>query len=338
MQIPEMAAHRVGTNFPLEEPAPLPELDSWVEEYIRSRRRFTFTEGEVLKPLWDAGEDIRLREDSRFREVNPSQPAAESQWRLATHTVANQALYELLMDELWDGRDLCRCLESLDQAANDSSFHIFCLGDERFLLSQDEGGLYRLSLKEVPVVELTSEQKRVIDMFASQLLTHFPDDRTKPWTTSFIAEELRRLVYPADALDMLVPVALENWLFHQEEWTRVGIDSWLPKKRLPAIAKKHRYAVPPMVSTTGDNIVALPGLKGDAEPSTSREAEQGVEVQKQGSLNERVRWRITLRTCHINEGTIPVPKQARTLYPLARKMASVAAVPGLWFADGIDMC
>ncbi len=62
-------------NLILEEPAKLFELDNWVETCFQSRRRFTFTEEEVLKPLWDEGEDIRLREDSRFQAmVLPHQP------------------------------------------------------------------------------------------------------------------------------------------------------------------------------------------------------------------------------------------------------------------------
>ncbi len=40
-------------NLFLEEPAKLLELDNWVETCFQSRRRFTFTEEEVLKPLWD---------------------------------------------------------------------------------------------------------------------------------------------------------------------------------------------------------------------------------------------------------------------------------------------
>jgi len=53
----------------LEKPSELSELDEWVEECITSQKRFTFSERDVLQSLWDGGEDIRLREDSRFCEV-----------------------------------------------------------------------------------------------------------------------------------------------------------------------------------------------------------------------------------------------------------------------------
>src|SRR5579864_7568739 len=129
----ETASNNASKNLFLAEPSPLPELDSWVEAYIQNKRRFTFTEDEVLKSLWNEGEDIRLREDSRFQRVMLLQQATEIQWQLAIYTVANQQLYELLLDGLWDGDDLYRCLENLDRDTADSSFHIFCLGDERFL-------------------------------------------------------------------------------------------------------------------------------------------------------------------------------------------------------------
>lgn len=53
----------------LEKPSKLPELDGWVEDRIKSQRRFTFSERDVLQSFWNEGEDIRLREDSRFCEI-----------------------------------------------------------------------------------------------------------------------------------------------------------------------------------------------------------------------------------------------------------------------------
>ncbi len=336
----ETASNNASKNLFLAEPSPLPELDSWVEAYIQNMRRFTFTEDEVLKSLWNEGEDMRLREDSRFWQVMLLQQATETQWQLAIHTVANQHLYELLLDGLWDGHNLYRCLENLDRNAAASSFHIFCLGDDRFLLSQDENDLYSLALSaDMATVELTTEQKKVVEQLAPQLLDHFPNDSRKPWTTSSILGELREWSRPADILDEVIPAALESWLLRQEEWVRVGVDSWLPKSKLPLVAARHRYAVPPIFSPTDSTATALPDLMSgeDLASDASQVIDQPVESKEQPPLNRSVRWRVTLRTCHINEGVIPVPTQARHFYPHARKLARMIALPGLWFTDGSDM-
>jgi hypothetical protein len=339
MLTPETTHSSTSKSLFLAEPSPLPELDNWVDEYVRSKRRFTFTEVEVLKHLWERGEDIRLREDSRFREANTFERAIEPQWRLALHIEANQALYELLLDEDWDGHDLFHRLEEMDQATADSTFHVFSLGDERLHLSHDENNLYSLSLRaNVDIVELTTEQKRTIDLLAPRLFAHFPAESRKPWSISSIMEEFIRWSDPTNALDGVVPAALENWLLHQEEWARVGLDLWLPKNSLPAMAAKHRYAVPPILSATNEINTALPTLKEEenSEQGISQVVDQPVTIEQQIS-NKRVCWRITLRSHHINEGIIPVPKQARSLYPLAPKLARIIAVPGLWFTDESDM-
>jgi len=340
MLTPKMAPNNASKSLFLAEPSPLPEIDSWVEEYIQSKRRFTFTEDEVLKSLWNEGEDIRLREDSRFRRVKLLQQVTGIQWQLAIHTMANQHLYELLLDELWDGNDLHRCLGNLDQHTADSSFHIFCLGDERFLLSQDENSLYRLTLSaDVASVELTMKQKNIIDQLAPKLLAHFPNDSRKPWTTSSILGALKGWSHPDDILDEVIPAALENWLLYQEDWVRVGVDSWLPKSKLPSVLAKHRYAVLPIFSATDSPTVALPNVMNEEEliGDATQMVEQSIESQEQQPVNKHVRWRITLRTCHINEGTIPVPTKARSFYPHARKLARMIALQGLWFNDGSDM-
>ncbi len=336
----ETASNNASKNLFLAGPSPLPELDSWVEAHIQNMRRFTFTEDEVLKSLWNEGEDMRLREDSRFLRVMLFQQAAEDQWQLAIHTVANQHLYELLLDGLWDGYDLYHYLENLDRDTGDSSFHIFCLGDERFLLSQDGNSLYGLVLSaDMATVELTTEQKKVVDQLAPQLLAHFPNESRKPWTTSSILGKLRGWSHSTDILDKVIPAALESWLLRQEEWVRVGVDSWLPTSNLPSAVARHRYAVLPIFSATGDTTTALPDLinEEDLARDASHVADQTIELKNQPPLNKSVRWRVTLRTCHINEGAMPVPTQARPFYPHARKLARMIALPGLWFTDGSDM-
>ena len=342
MLTPESTTNYAYSSLFLEEPSQLAELDSWVEEYVQSQQRFTFTEHEVLKLLWQEGEDRRLREDSRFREVTFSEQTPETQWRLAMHTVANQRLYDLLLDELWDGHGLFHCLDNFDKDAGDSAFHVFALRDERFLLSQTENGQYHLTLREtIAPVELTIEQRSLLNQLASQLLDHFPPEERKPWTTSSLLEELRRLPHPPTALQEVLPTALESWLLHQEEWVRVGVDSWLPKSKLPPAAIRHRYAVPPIFSPA-DNLVvseALPDLvsEKDLARDSSQIVEEPREVKEPESLNKGVRWRVILRTFHINEGRLPVPKRARSFYPHARRLSNTIAIPGLWFTDASDI-
>ncbi len=328
-------------NLILEEPAKLFELDNWVETCFQSRRRFTFTEEEVLKPLWDEGEDIRLREDSRFQAVVlPHQPGI-TQWYLSVQTVANSLLYELLVDERWDGQDLRTCLEQLDEAQG-ASWHIFCLHDQRFLLSEDKQGVYSLSLStDKSKLLLTLEQKSTIERVAPQLLLVVMQNNKKPWSTASIIEELKRLSEESKVLDACVPAALENWLLTQEAWVRVGVDTWVPKGGIPRIEKRHRYAVLPVSSAENNRNLAIPEVVN--EHILTQDAIQTVEdltdteAQETNFPNNSVRWRVTLRTVHINEGSIPIPKQARTLYPHARKLSDNLAMAGVWFTDASEM-
>ncbi len=336
MVTPDKTHTDAGKSPFLLQPGQLSELDNWLDEYLRSKGRFTFSEEDVLRPVWETGEEVRLREDSRFKKVGFFPKSGETQWQLTEHSLANQMLHELMLDEQWDGHDLLQRLENLDQASNDSVFHIFCPADDRFRLSQDEQGLYNLTLSADDVmVEFTSEQKRIIDQLAPQLLSLWPDQRTEPWTTSSLLEELKRLSGLSEPLEHAVPAALEHWLLRQEAWVRVGVDSWIPKRKLPSIPARHRYAVMPVFSAGEGDAIMLPSMKEDEDLENADF--QGVERpadERDHNLSDKfVRWRVILRVHHINEGTVPVPKQARPLYPYARRLAVIVAIPGLWFAD-----
>src|SRR5579859_6547043 len=122
----------------LEEPSNIVELDGWVTGYVQRRERFTFDEKDVLLSLWQEGEDVRLREDGRFRQIQfPLREGTEAQWYLAIHILANQYLYELLLDELWDGRNLIQRLEDCDRNEK-NAYHVFCPNDSRFHVFKDE--------------------------------------------------------------------------------------------------------------------------------------------------------------------------------------------------------
>ncbi len=326
----------------LEEPAQLPELDSWIEAGIQSRRRFTFTEQEVLKPLWDEGEDIRLREDSRFQIVVLPHQSGAPQWHLFMQTVANSALYDLLVDERWDGKDLHTCLEQLDREVQSASLHVFCLHDQRFLLSEDKQGAYSLSLStDKGRQELTLEQKSIIERVVPQLLLVVAQNSKKPWSTASIMEELKRLSEASEVLDACVPAALENWLLTQQAWVRVGVDTWLPKGEIPRVEKRHRYAVLPISSAENSHNLAMPEVVNEQTLTwnTIQTVEEltDTEAQEFHFPNKSVRWRVALRTVHINEGGVPIPKQATTLYPHARRLSSNIALAGVWFTDASEM-
>src|SRR5258708_2628755 len=313
-------------NLFLEESTRLLELNNWVEACFHSRGRFTFTEEEVLKPLWSEGEDIRLREDSRFQAVVLSHQPGIIQWRLSVQTVANTALYNLLVDESWDGQDLRTSLEQLDEAQG-TSWHIFCLHDQRFLLTEDKQGLYSLSLNAVKSgLELTLEQKSVIERLALQLLSTVTKNSKKPWSTASIMEELKHLSEESEVLDACVPAALENWLLTQETWVRVGVDTWLPKVEIPRIEKRHRYAVLPISSAENNRNLAIPEVVNEhiltQDAIQTVEELTGPEAEEINFPNTNVRWRVILRTVHINEGIVPIPKQARVLYPHPHKLSN----------------
>jgi hypothetical protein len=323
----------------LEDSSELTELDGWVQECIKSRKRFTFSEREVLQSLWDKGEDIRLREDSRFCEVMLPSQAQEVQWRLKRQIITNQHLYELLEDEEWDGKDLYQYLEHFDQSISEDAFHIFFLHDHRFIISYDDQGFYHISLRaDRKKIILTPEQKNSADQLASQLLALFPDNTRTPWSTHVLLEHLKQLSATADMWEEVLPVAIENWLLQREEWVRVGRDSWFPQALIPSLGKSHQYAVLPVLSPVEGRSFSFPSIS--YESPIAQEISQSVDEtsrQQDQLIVSTVKWKMTLRTLHINEGYIPIPTKARIFYPRAKKLSSLVAVAGVWFADASEM-
>lgn len=330
----EKTARQGQHTYFLSEPTHIPELDSWITTYIQQRKRFTFRESEVLADIWLQGEDLRLREDKRFRTV-PFTVQSGEQWYLTTHTLANEYLYDLLLEDAWDGCDLYQQLESYDEQVA-PTYHVFCPQDIRFQLAQDEPGIYHLTLREITnAVTLTSEQKMIVDKLAAQLLEQAILTIT-PHATTTLIEMLQHLAPDEISLQTILPQALTHWLQHQNEWVRVGIDTWLPAKKMPILPVRHRYAVlPPSPSSNNErNILLRPITYQTVDRNMSQENEQGTieETVQEGQL--KVWWHVLLKTVHINEGILPVPPQARSLYPHAPKLADVVALPGLWFDDG----
>src|SRR5579885_3326505 len=337
MPAPEIATTIAITDLFLAEPSSLSELNGWIERYIQSGSRFTFTEEEVLGSLWQEGEEIRLREDCRFREVPPIEGIAETQWQLTSHIVANQRLYDLLSNNLWDGHDLYGCLAHLDHEQGDTFFHVFARGDKRFQLIQDEQGIYSLLLsKALPTRMLVAEEKSALDALASRLLDRAQDRKAKPWTIIELLELLREEAKQPGTLEKIIPATLEQWLLQQNEWARVGLEYWIPQVQLPSDASRHRYAVWSVFpSANGIKNIIGPEFvdENTLQFDTTQVEEVVTETEETYPLRNQVRWRITLRTVHLNEGRIPVPRTARVLYPQAQKLSNKVALAGLWFDD-----
>src|SRR5438552_7677542 len=108
---------------------PIELLDSVVRRF--EANRVTFTEQEALEDVWARGEEVRLREDPRFWELERI-----GHFHLSHHRLANDLLAARLWQGVWDGRDVPLELETLD-AANSGEFHVFSSRDSRFV---EKGG------------------------------------------------------------------------------------------------------------------------------------------------------------------------------------------------------
>jgi hypothetical protein len=326
----------------LAERSPLSELDEWITEYRRSQRRFTFTEPEVLQSYWEQGEDVLLREDGRFQEAVLSDLPLLRQWQLSMHTLANHLLYDALLNDDWDGADLYQYLQQLDYQQAETTFHVFCLSDKRFSLSQDEEGRYHIALqREIEKVWLSEELKDLLESVAIHLLAAFPQQSRIPWATSEMIEQIKRLSSPALMQDQLTPVAVAQWLQYREEWIKVGSDIWFPQQLLPTPTQNRRYAVHPAGAEQKVSSFSLLGFSQRDEQDITEIANQEVSGDKQHKdsqpMPSGLRWKVTLRTLHLNEGYIPIPPQARTLYPRGKRLEGPCAFSGIWFVDASGM-
>jgi hypothetical protein len=326
----------------LTEPAQISELNDWIVEYQNSQQRFTFTEAEILQACWDQGEDILLREDSRFKEAALPDLPFPGQWQLSTHTIANQLIYDSLLHNEWDGEDLSYYLQQLDQQNTEATFHIFCRTDKRISLSPDEGGCYHIILNQMIVkVSLSSEQKKDLDGLACQLLEAFPHQNRAPWATFEILEQIKHISSNFPTLEPLIPTELAHWLSRRDEWAKVGRDLWFPKHLLPPPVQNRRYAV---LSVDAGKRGQMPSFlepvdtdEQDMSEVINQEISYDKQTQDPQQTVSRNRWKVVLRTLHLNEGYIPVLPRMRVFYPYGQKLSNLSVLPGIWFADASEM-
>ena len=106
----------------------------------------TLTERDLLQSShWSLGEDARLREDVRFRET------PWGRWMLAQDLIANDAVYRWLHGERRSSMSLAAALE---RAADHFGRRcVFCAGDPRFVLRQNEVRFAASELSRQPVIE-----------------------------------------------------------------------------------------------------------------------------------------------------------------------------------------
>jgi len=103
-------------------------------------------EKELLKGrFWDAGEDIRLREDWRFRQT------PWGKWTTAASYLANDEIFSALRDQAPEPIDLPEALQDLQKARG---YHcVFCPADPRMVMQNDLVRLAAAELSDEPLVE-----------------------------------------------------------------------------------------------------------------------------------------------------------------------------------------
>jgi len=311
----------------LQQQTELPELDEWLLKRKQTANRFTFEEAEVLVNFWESGQEMRLREDSRFQPVKFS----SLHWRLREHKVANDQLYEDLVDEVWDGEGLEIYLQKLDDATSSKTFHLFNPADERFILTKDGTLSSKLVLNDaVSHSELTTEQKQLLVEVLSDLAT-----TNRLWTTNELISELDRI----HKFNSVLPASLERWLVSHPDWARVGFDRWIPRVFIPQPVQPRRYAVNPVIATGTRFSPTLPieFEPIDPEPPTEISTGNNTNDESENVIPLQAIWKVALRTWHINEGVLSVPKAARIMYPHIRKLNSIMTIKGLWFEDASDL-
>lgn len=290
-------------------------------------RRTTFTEREILEAQWNEGEDVRLREDARFWQLEGGQ------WHLLEQTLANDELCQRLQDGKWDGGALEDELQRLD--AEMGGFHVLCPLDARLRF---ENGLWQLENAErLPVLD--AEQIASLDAYAEPLLDEWrvQADGT-PWQTMELVRQLKTLgweVFGATEIGIVTA-----WLLQKSDWVRVARDLWQPRTALPRALTVQSPRVLPVRS--GPSLHTSPSApddsSGEMEPSPEDEPENtslpSPPVTRVGQ--QAATWRETLRTIHLINGYLPVPPDARFMYPNAQGIETFGALRGIWYEDASD--
>jgi hypothetical protein len=291
-------------NYRLNPRREISLLDKVVE--ARSASRFTFTEEEALADVWASGEDARLREDSRFWEIE-----GVGHFQLAQHTLANETLADRLWQGVWDGSDVEAELRRLDEAAA-GSFHVFCPADPRFV--RREG---RLILAACPTVAFAGEARAALDALVGDLLRHHRQIGTPLGTRQFIELALRvKDDLPIESDDV---ERAESWLCNRSEWAEIAHSLWLPADMVPSFDAPKPLSVW-RIRGGHDGEVAAEECKVVESAGGEEHTAGGCVLQLPDPPVERhpdsaVSWTHVLRAVHILSSYLPVPTGARFRYP-----------------------
>jgi hypothetical protein len=272
----------------------------------RSGSRYTFTEGEVLTEVWASGEDVRLREDTRFWELE-----GNGQFQLAQHTLANEVLADRLWQAVWDGKDVESEMQRLDILAGEA-FHVFCASDPRFI--KRDGGML---LASSPTATLPEPIRKTLDELAGDLLTHHRESRA-PLNTRQLIELLLRIKddTPVEEDDV---DRVESWLCDRPEWAEIARGLWLPSDLVPSLQEPPRVSVWRIRGGDDEKVTAEECQL--VESSEDEATKAGASVMRlpdppvERHPDSVVSWTHILRTVHILGNYLPVPTGARFRYP-----------------------
>jgi hypothetical protein len=281
---------------------PIAALDAVVQAFEKAR--FTFDEAAALGEAWRAGEDIRLREDPRFWELERL-----GHFHLSQHRLANDLLATRLWQGVWDGRDVARELATLD-AAHPDQFHVFCQHDPRFG-EKDE----QLFLVARPRVELPPNIQTTLDAAAKPLLQRHRD-LGKPLTTLQVREHLDVLSVTVPEMDDVLDT-IEGWLRQRPEWTEVARNLWLPTDLVPALEPPKPFRVLRVRGRDADPTIEMKAI--DIVDETNSHASEELLVLPDPPVERHpdssITWTHVLRTIHLHGWYLPVPVAARFRYP-----------------------
>jgi hypothetical protein len=272
---------------------------------VFEKARFTFDEAAALGDAWRTGEDIRLREDPRFWELEQL-----GHFHLSHHRLSNDLLATRLWQGVWDGRDVARELAALD-AANNGQFHVFCQHDPRFV--EKDGQLFLVAR---PRVELPPNIQTTLDT-ATQPLLQRHRDLGMPLTTLQVREHLDVLSVAVPEMDDVLDT-IEGWLRQRREWTEVARSLWLPTDLLPALEPPKPFHVLCVHGRDADPAIEMELIdilddRSDAHASPGAVALPDPPVERHPDSS--ITWTHVLRTIHLQGIYLPVPVGARFRYP-----------------------
>jgi hypothetical protein len=307
-------------------------LDEAVERLKKSRQ--TFLERTALQKAWKSGYMLSLQYDDRFVKAQPRNGSYDPHYRLREHILANQRLFNDLVEGNWDGIDLDARLAALDR--EEGGHHVFYPHDGRFL---DRQGRWEPAVETN--ITLTSIQKSELDTFLPGLMQSWSSQGYKPWTLRHFLEELKQVGWPGAALPNAILV-IRSWLLSTEQIRRVGQDFWLPTDRLPTPIKHTRLQVLPIRLMRSEDMQALDkqfihvsreSPYNNYKPFVPQSADPVIVSGEVASMSAH--WTTTLLTINLQEGFLSVPAGSRAVYPsVAPGEGLQVLLDAVWHEDG----